>query len=62
MVPRDCPETATDAEYVATLRVTTGGRITIPKAVRDGFGLKGGETLNYVKQPDGSYLVELAPS
>ena len=48
------------SQHVATLRVTRRGRFTIPKTVRDKFGLKGGETLKFVKQSDRSYLVKLA--
>ena len=40
--------------------MTRRGRFTIPKTVRDKFGLKGGETLKFVKQSDRSYLVKLS--
>lgn len=56
------PGHISDAEgalSITTLRVSTGGRITIPAAIRHELGLKGGDKLRYVAQDDGSYVVEL---
>jgi AbrB family looped-hinge helix DNA binding protein len=38
---------------IATMRVTTRGRITIPKMVN----LRAGDQLDYKRQPDGSYRI-----
>ena len=46
-------------ETIVTLKMTTRGRITIPKFVRDKFGMTGGETIHYQEQDDGSYIARL---
>jgi AbrB family looped-hinge helix DNA binding protein len=45
---------------IATLRISSKGRITIPKQVRDRFGLQAGDQLLYVRQEDGTWVVEKA--
>ena len=60
IVPAHQPHEGTEMQHIATLRITTRGRFTIPKFVREQLDLGGGETLNFVRQPDGSYTVELA--
>ena len=45
------------AEHAAALKVTTGGRITIPKRLRDEMGLFGGDVLEFKEDADGSFLV-----
>ena len=46
--------------HIATLRISSRGRITIPKAVRDEVDLKAGDQLIYVPQEDGTWIVEKA--
>ncbi len=36
-----------------SIRMSTHGRITIPKAIRDELGLRGGMTLEWSEGPDG---------
>jgi AbrB family looped-hinge helix DNA binding protein len=46
-------------ETIAELKVSTRGRITIPKAIRDEFGLKSGDKIEYDPQDDGSLIARL---
>lgn len=59
--PRDHPEFYEgELTHIATLRISSRGRITIPRAVREEFGLKAGDQLIYVPQEDGTWVVEKA--
>ena len=41
----------------ASMRITSRGRVTIPKAVRDELGLREGDKVKFVKQ-DGGFRLE----
>ena len=43
---------------MAAAKVTSKGQITIPKAVRDLLGVKAGDRVVFVQQPDGRVVVE----
>lgn len=55
-VPADHPRNS-GATIIAGLRLSSRGRITMPKALRDAMGLKPGDRLEYVPQDDGTYSV-----
>ena len=42
---------------IATMKMTTRGRITLPKMVRELLNLRAGDQLDYKRQPDGSYRI-----
>ena len=42
---------------IATMQMTTRGRITLPKMVRELLNLRAGDQLDYKRQPDGSYRI-----
>lgn len=41
----------------ATARLSTDGRVTIPKAIRDALHLKAGATLNFTLRSDGAIIL-----
>ena len=43
---------------MAAATVTSKGQITIPKAIRDLLGVKAGDRVVFVRQPDGRVVVE----
>lgn len=45
---------------MATARVSASGRITLPAQVRDALGLRAGDRLTFVEQPDGSFVIQTA--
>jgi AbrB family looped-hinge helix DNA binding protein len=49
-------------QHIATLRMTTRGRMTIPKQVRELMKLQPGDRLEFERQPDGGYLITKARS
>lgn len=38
-------------------KLTTKGRVTLPKALRDELNLKAGDKIDFVHNPDGSYTL-----
>ncbi len=38
--------------------VTSKGQITLPKAIREALGVQAGDRVVFVRQPDGSIVVE----
>jgi AbrB family looped-hinge helix DNA binding protein len=42
---------------IATIRMTTRGRISVPKMVRELLNLRAGDQVDYKRQPDGSYRI-----
>ena len=44
-------------QNTATATVSTSGRVTIPKAVRDALRLKAGDTLNFTLRSDGAVIL-----
>ncbi len=43
---------------MAAATVTSKGQITIPKAIRDLLGVKPGDRVVFIRQPDGRVVVE----
>ena len=42
---------------MASMTITSKGQVTIPKAVRDQMGLRGGDKVKFVKK-DGKFVLE----
>ncbi len=53
-------ESSAEAVLVGQSKITTRGQITLPKEVREKFGLKAGDTL-YFLEVDGSIVLKLGP-
>ncbi len=53
-------EPSAEAVLVGQSKITTRGQITLPKEVREKFGLKAGDTL-YFLEVDGSIVLKLGP-
>ncbi len=53
-------ESSAEAVLVGQSRITTRGQITLPKEIREKFGLKAGDTL-YFLEVDGSIVLKLGP-
>ncbi len=45
-----------------TSTMTSKGRLTVPKRVRENLGLKAGDQVTFVEQADGSFLMLAATS
>jgi antitoxin PrlF len=45
---------------MATATLTSKGQITLPKIVRDELGLSAGNTVDFVRTPDGFKLIAVA--
>jgi len=43
---------------MATVTVTSKGRITLPKRIRERLGVKPGDKVSFRERPDGSIVVE----
>ncbi len=53
-------EPSVEAVLVGQSKITTRGQVTLPKEVRQKFGLKSGDTL-YFLEVDGSIVLKLGP-
>ncbi len=53
-------ESSAEAVLVGQSKITTRGQITLPKEIREKFGLKAGDTL-YFLEVDGSIVLKLGP-
>ena len=49
-------------QNTVTAGVSTGGRVTVPKAIRDALHLKAGVTLNFTLRSDGTVVLRAQPA
>ncbi len=49
-----------ESERNAIARMTTNGRVTVPKVVRDHLGLRPGDKVEFTERDDGSLFVKNA--
>ncbi len=54
------PEEKVEAVVMGQSKITTRGQVTLPKELREKFGLKAGNTL-YFLEVDGSIVLKLGP-